>query len=75
MEVLHIMPILEIVKNADEDVLKMLVGNKSDLEVKRKVRTESGTEYAKANLMPVLLYKLIDCLVYGNVSQNRQQHR
>lgn len=45
--VVHQHCIVEIVKNADEDVLRMLVGNKSDLEVKRKVRTEAGAEYAK----------------------------
>lgn len=37
----------EIAKNADEDVVRMLVGNKSDLEAKRKVRSETGAEFAK----------------------------
>lgn len=38
--------LIEIEKNANKNVCKILVGNKSDLESERKVSTEQGKEFA-----------------------------
>jgi GTPase SAR1 family protein len=38
--------LIEIEKNANKNVFKILVGNKSDLESERKVSAETGKEFA-----------------------------
>ena len=39
----------QIKENASENVKSILIGNKSDLEVKRKIKTEEGKNLAKKN--------------------------
>ena len=43
--------LIEIEKNANKNVYKLLIGNKSDLEEKRKVTFQEGTDFAKSNGM------------------------
>jgi len=43
--------LIEIEKNANKNVYKLLIGNKSDLEEKRKVSFQEGTDFAKSNGM------------------------
>ena len=43
--------LIEIEKNASKNVLKVLIGNKSDLEDKRKVTYQEGKDFATSNGM------------------------
>ena len=43
--------LIEIEKNANKNVYKLLIGNKSDLEEKRKVTFQEGADFAKSNGM------------------------
>ena len=43
--------LIEIEKNANKNVFKLLIGNKNDLESERKVTTEEGKEFADSNGM------------------------
>ena len=43
--------LIEIEKNANKNVYKLLIGNKSDLEDKRKVTYQEGKEFATSNGM------------------------
>lgn len=43
--------LIEIEKNANKNVVKLLVGNKVDLENERKVTYQQGNEFAEANDM------------------------
>ena len=43
--------LIEIEKNANKSVFKLLIGNKNDLESERKVTTEEGKEFADSNGM------------------------
>ena len=38
--------LIEIEKNAPKDIYKILIGNKCDLEIERKVTVEQGTDFA-----------------------------
>ena len=42
---------IEIEKNANKNVYKLLIGNKCDLEDKRKVTYQEGKEFASSNGM------------------------
>ena len=42
---------IEIEKNANKNVYKLLIGNKSDLEDKRKVTYQEGKDFATSNGM------------------------
>ena len=41
--------LIEIEKNASENVLKILIGNKNDLEEEREIKTEEGQAFANRN--------------------------
>ena len=41
--------LIEIEKNGNKNVYKLLIGNKSDLEDERKVSKEEGIEFAQIN--------------------------
>jgi len=43
--------LIEIEKNGNKNVYKLLIGNKSDLESQRKVSKEEGKEFAQINGM------------------------
>ena len=43
--------LIEIEKNANKNVYKLLIGNKSDLEEKRKVTFQEGKDFATSNGM------------------------
>ena len=43
--------LIEIEKNANKNVYKLLIGNKCDLEDKRKISTQEGKEFAESNGM------------------------
>ena len=43
--------LIEIEKNASKNVYKLLIGNKSDLEDKRKVTFQEGKDFATSNGM------------------------
>ena len=43
--------LIEIEKNANEGVLKILIGNKCDLEENRVITTKEGTDFANSNGM------------------------
>ena len=43
--------LIEIEKNANKNVYKLLIGNKCDLEEKRKVSYQEGKEFASSNGM------------------------
>ncbi len=43
--------LIEIEKNANKNVYKLLIGNKSDLEDKRKVTFQEGKDFATSNGM------------------------
>ena len=43
--------LIEIEKNANKNVYKLLIGNKCDLEDKRKVTYQEGKEFASSNGM------------------------
>ena len=43
--------LIEIEKNGNKNVYKLLIGNKSDLEDQRKVSKEEGKEFAEINGM------------------------
>jgi len=43
--------LIEIEKNANKNVYKLLIGNKSDLEDKRKVTYQEGKDFASSNGM------------------------
>ena len=43
--------LIEIEKNANKNVYKLLIGNKSDLEDKRKVTYQEGKDFAESNGM------------------------
>ena len=43
--------LIEIEKNGNKNVYKLLIGNKSDLEDERKVSKEEGIEFAQINGM------------------------
>ena len=43
--------LIEIEKNANKNVYKLLIGNKCDLEDKRKVTYQEGKEFASSNRM------------------------
>ena len=43
--------LIEIEKNANKNVYKLLIGNKSDLEEKRKVSYQEGKDFATSNGM------------------------
>ena len=43
--------LLEIEKNSNQNVLKILVGNKKDLEEDREIKTEEGQSFADRNGM------------------------
>ena len=43
--------LIEIEKNANKNVYKLLIGNKSDLEDKRKVSYQEGKDFATSNGM------------------------
>ena len=43
--------LIEIEKNANKNVYKLLIGNKSDLEEKRKVTYQEGKDFATSNGM------------------------
>ena len=43
--------LIEIEKNANKNVYKLLIGNKSDLEDKRKVTYQEGKDFATSNGM------------------------
>ena len=43
--------LIEIEKNGNKNVYKLLIGNKSDLEDERKVSKEEGKEFAEINGM------------------------
>ncbi len=43
--------LIEIEKNASKNVYKLLIGNKSDLEDKRKVTYQEGKDFATSNGM------------------------
>ena len=43
--------LIEIEKNASKNVYKLLIGNKCDLEDKRKISTQEGKEFAESNGM------------------------
>ena len=42
---------IEIEKNANKNVYKLLIGNKCDLEDKRKISIQEGKEFAESNGM------------------------
>lgn len=44
----------EIKKNGNEDVPKIIVGNKADLEAERVVSTEAGRAFAESQKIPFL---------------------
>ena len=46
--------LIEIEKNANKNVYKLLIGNKCDLEDKRQVKYEEGKEFAESNGMKFL---------------------
>ena len=46
--------LIEIEKNANKNVYKLLIGNKSDLEDKRKVTYQEGKDFATSNGMNLL---------------------
>ena len=41
--------LIEIEKNGNKNVYKLLIGNKSDLEEKREIKKEEGEEFASIN--------------------------
>ena len=41
--------LIEIEKNANKNVYKLLIGNKSDLESNREIKKEEGEEFASIN--------------------------
>ena len=43
--------LIEIEKNANKNVYKLLIGNKCDLEDKRKVTFQEGKDFAESNGM------------------------
>ena len=43
--------LIEIEKNANKNVYKLLIGNKCDLEDQRKISTQEGKEFAESNGM------------------------
>ena len=43
--------LIEIEKNANKNVYKLLIGNKCDLEDKRKISVQEGKEFAESNGM------------------------
>ena len=43
--------LIEIEKNANKNVYKLLIGNKCDLEEKRKVSYQEGKDFAESNGM------------------------
>ena len=43
--------LIEIEKNANKNVYKLLIGNKCDLEEKRKISVQEGKEFAESNGM------------------------
>ena len=43
--------LIEIEKNANKNVYKLLIGNKCDLEDKRKVSFQEGKDFAESNGM------------------------
>ena len=43
--------LIEIEKNANKNVYKLLIGNKCDLEDKRKVSIQEGKDFAESNGM------------------------
>ena len=43
--------LIEIEKNANKNVYKLLIGNKCDLEEKRKVTFQEGKDFAESNGM------------------------
>ena len=43
--------LIEIEKNASENVLKILIGNKNDLQDEKDIKTEEGEAFAKRNGM------------------------
>ena len=43
--------LIEIEKNANKNVYKLLIGNKCDLEEKRKVTYQEGKDFAESNGM------------------------
>ena len=40
--------LIEIEKNAKKNVYKLIIGNKSDLEIKRQVTLEEGNDFSKS---------------------------
>ena len=46
--------LIEIEKNANKNVYKLLIGNKCDLEEKRKVTSQEGKDFAESNGMKFL---------------------
>ena len=46
--------VARVLQNANEDVVKMIVGNKCDMEDKRVVATERGQEVASHHGIPFL---------------------
>ena len=52
----------EIEKFATENVCKVIVGNKCDLDEKRKVTTEEGEELARSFGVPFLETSARDCI-------------
>ena len=46
--------LIEIEKNANKNVYKLLIGNKCDLEDKRKVSIQEGKDFAESNGMKFL---------------------
>ena len=42
---------IEIEKNGNKDVFKLLIGNKNDLESKRKIAYDEGKDFASINGM------------------------
>ena len=43
--------LIEIEKNGNKNVFKILIGNKADLEDERKIKKEEGQEFASINDM------------------------
>ena len=46
--------LIEIEKNANKNIYKLLIGNKNDLEEKRKVTSQEGKDFAESNGMKFL---------------------
>ena len=42
---------IEIEKNGNKDLFKLLIGNKNDLESERKITYEEGKDFASINGM------------------------